>query len=171
MFLARFITFVRVVTPGLAGMSGLRYRTFLFWNVLGGLCWGIGYTLLGYVVGVSIEHLLSQIGLWFAAVVVVAEETGSATSLAPSPPVTGVTSNSVVPVEPVVVLVMVMLAVGVNVSVNVHSIDSLLVVTTTVWVTTPPTGVAGVWGMPLQSKAVTAQLPAPVAGGTISETR
>ena len=70
-FLARFITFVRVVTPGLAGMSGLRYRTFLFWNVLGGLCWGVGYTLLGYVVGVSIEHLLSQIGLWFAAVVVV----------------------------------------------------------------------------------------------------
>ncbi len=71
-FLGRFITFVRVVIPGLAGMSGLRYRTFLFWNVLGGTCWGVGYTLLGYVVGISIEHLLSQIGLWFAAVVGVA---------------------------------------------------------------------------------------------------
>ncbi len=71
-FLGRFITFVRVVIPGLAGMSGLRYRTFLFWNVLGGICWGVGYTLLGYVVGISIEHVLSQIGLWFLAVAAVA---------------------------------------------------------------------------------------------------
>ena len=70
-FIGRFITFVRVVIPGLAGMSGLRYRTFLFWNVLGGLCWGVGYTVLGYVVGISIEHLLSQIGLWFAVVIAV----------------------------------------------------------------------------------------------------
>jgi len=70
-FLGRFITFVRVVIPGLAGMSGLRYRTFLFWNVLGGICWGVGYTLLGYVVGISIEHVLSQIGLWFLAVAAV----------------------------------------------------------------------------------------------------
>ena len=70
-FLGRFIAFARVVIPGLAGMSGLRYRTFLFWNVLGGLCWGIGYTMLGYVVGVSFEHVLSQIGLWSLAVVAV----------------------------------------------------------------------------------------------------
>ena len=70
-FLGRFIAFARVVIPGLAGMSGLRYRTFLFWNVLGGLCWGIGYTMLGYVVGVSFERVLSQIGLWSLAVVAV----------------------------------------------------------------------------------------------------
>ena len=70
-FLGRFIAFARAVIPGLAGMSGLRYRTFLFWNVLGGLCWGVGYTVLGYVVGISIEHLLSQIGLWFAVVIAV----------------------------------------------------------------------------------------------------
>ena len=70
-FLGRFIAFARVVVPGLAGMSGLRYRTFLFWNVLGGLCWGIGYTVLGYVVGVSFAHVLSQIGLWSLAVVAV----------------------------------------------------------------------------------------------------
>jgi membrane protein DedA with SNARE-associated domain len=68
-FLGRFIAFARVVIPGLAGMSGLRYRTFLFWNVLGALCWGIGYTMLGYVVGLSFAHVLSQIGLWSLAVV------------------------------------------------------------------------------------------------------
>jgi membrane-associated protein len=63
-FLGRFTAFARVVVPGLAGMSGLRYRTFLFWNVLGGICWGAGFTVLGYVVGVSFTHILSTIGLW-----------------------------------------------------------------------------------------------------------
>jgi len=70
-FLGRFTAFARAVIPGLAGMSGLRYRTFLFWNVLGGIAWGVAYTLLGYVVGVSFEHVLSQIGLWSLAVLAV----------------------------------------------------------------------------------------------------
>ena len=70
-FLGRFIAFARAVIPGLAGMSGLRYRTFLFWNLLGGIAWGVGYTLLGYVVGVSFAHVLSQIGLWSLVVVAV----------------------------------------------------------------------------------------------------
>jgi hypothetical protein len=52
-------------------MSGLRYRVFLFYNALGGLIWGIGYTLLGYIVGVSFEHIVSQVGLWSLAVVAV----------------------------------------------------------------------------------------------------
>ncbi len=68
-FLGRFIAVARVVVPGLAGMSGIRYRTFLLWNILGGLCWGVGYTMLGYVVGVSFEHVLAEIGLWSLAVV------------------------------------------------------------------------------------------------------
>ena len=70
-FLGRFTAFARAVIPGLAGMSGLRYRTFLFWNVLGGIAWGVGFTLLGYVVGLSFERVLSQIGLWSLAVVAV----------------------------------------------------------------------------------------------------
>jgi membrane protein DedA with SNARE-associated domain len=53
-------------------MSGLRYRVFLFYNALGGLLWGVGYTLLGYIVGVSFEHVLSTVGLWsFAGVALV----------------------------------------------------------------------------------------------------
>ncbi len=70
-FLGRFTAFARAMIPGLAGMSGLRYPTFLFWNVLGGIVWGVGYTLLGYAVGVSFEHVLGQIGLWTLAVVAV----------------------------------------------------------------------------------------------------
>ena len=68
-FLGRFVAFARAVIPGLAGMSGLRYRTFLFWNVLGGIVWGVGYTMLGYVVGLSFQRILTEIGLWSLAVV------------------------------------------------------------------------------------------------------
>jgi membrane protein DedA with SNARE-associated domain len=69
-FLGRFVAFARAVIPGLAGFSGLRYRTFLFFNATGGLLWGTGYTLLGYVVGASFERVLRQVGLWSAVVVV-----------------------------------------------------------------------------------------------------
>jgi membrane protein DedA with SNARE-associated domain len=75
-FLGRFVAFARALIPGLAGMSGLRYRVFLFYNALGGLLWGVGYTLLGYVVGISFERILREVGLWslagVAGVVVVA---------------------------------------------------------------------------------------------------
>lgn len=68
-FLGRFVAFARALIPGLAGMSGVRYRTFLFFNAVGGIIWGVGYTLLGYVVGLSFEHILSVVGLWSIAVV------------------------------------------------------------------------------------------------------
>jgi len=68
-FLGRFVAFARAVIPGLAGFSGLRYRTFLLYNAAGGLLWGVGYTLLGYVVGLSFERILKQVGLWSAVVV------------------------------------------------------------------------------------------------------
>ncbi len=68
-FLGRFVAFARALVPGLAGMSGLRYRVFLFYNAIGGLIWGVGYTLLGYVVGLSFERILSEVGLWSVGVV------------------------------------------------------------------------------------------------------
>ena len=68
-FLGRFVPFVRAIVPGLAGMSDIGWRTFLFWNVLGGTIWGVAYTLLGYVAGVSFTQVLRQVGLWALAVV------------------------------------------------------------------------------------------------------
>ena len=41
-FLGRFVAFARALIPGLAGMSGLRYRVFLFYNALGGTDLGGG---------------------------------------------------------------------------------------------------------------------------------
>ena len=60
-FIGRFVTFARAVIPGLAGMSGLRYRTFLLYNALGGLLWGVGYTMLGYLVGRSFTRIVSDL--------------------------------------------------------------------------------------------------------------
>jgi membrane-associated protein len=68
-FLGRFVAFARAIIPGLAGMSGLRYRVFLFYNAIGGLVWGIGYSLLGFVVGLSFQQILTRAGTWsFVAV-------------------------------------------------------------------------------------------------------
>ena len=54
-FVARFSAFLRAVVPGLAGLSSMHYRTFLWANAAGGLCWGVLYVLLGYFVGQSVE--------------------------------------------------------------------------------------------------------------------
>ncbi|MFJ7152212.1 DedA family protein [Streptomyces sp. NPDC100445] len=49
--LARFVPVVRTFTPIVAGVSGMRYRSFLTFNVIGGLLWGAGVTLLGSWLG------------------------------------------------------------------------------------------------------------------------
>ncbi|MEU3555254.1 DedA family protein [Streptomyces fragilis] len=49
--LARFVPIVRTFTPIIAGVSGMRYRSFLTFNVIGGILWGAGVTLLGSWLG------------------------------------------------------------------------------------------------------------------------
>lgn len=61
-FLGRFTAFLRAVVPGLAGLSGMPYRRFLAWNAVGGVVWGAGFTLLGYVAGDSYKTLEKGIG-------------------------------------------------------------------------------------------------------------
>ncbi|GAB7007331.1 VTT domain-containing protein [Nocardioides sp. AN3] len=68
-FLARWTAFFRAVMPGLAGLSQMRYRTFLPWNALGGLTWGITFCLVGYFAGASYEKVASTIGKGAAVVV------------------------------------------------------------------------------------------------------
>jgi membrane-associated protein len=58
--IGRFVVLVRAVVPGLAGLSGLRYRTFLLFNALGGALWGVSFTLLGYFVGQPFSKALSR---------------------------------------------------------------------------------------------------------------
>jgi membrane-associated protein len=49
--LARFVPIVRTFTPITAGVSGMDYRTFVTFNVIGGTLWAFGVTLLGYFLG------------------------------------------------------------------------------------------------------------------------
>jgi membrane-associated protein len=49
--LARFVPIVRTFTPVLAGVSYMRYPVFLAFDIVGGIVWGAGMTLLGYFLG------------------------------------------------------------------------------------------------------------------------
>ncbi|MFF4548055.1 DedA family protein [Streptomyces sp. NPDC001435] len=51
LILARFVPVVRTFTPIIAGVSGMKYRSFLVFNVIGGVLWGAGVTLLGSWLG------------------------------------------------------------------------------------------------------------------------
>lgn len=55
--LARFVPVVRTFAPILAGVGSMHYRTFISYNVVGGLIWGAGVPLLGYYLGNSIPNI------------------------------------------------------------------------------------------------------------------
>lgn len=49
--LARFMPVIRTFAPILAGVGAMQYSKFLFFNVVGGVIWGIGISLAGYYLG------------------------------------------------------------------------------------------------------------------------
>ncbi len=56
--LGRLTALLRALMPSMAGMSGMRYRTFLLWNAVGGLIWAPSCVLLGY----AFSQSLSKVG-------------------------------------------------------------------------------------------------------------
>jgi membrane-associated protein len=55
--LARFVPIVRTFTPILAGVGSMEYKVFLTYNIVGGIIWGGGITLLGYYLGSVIPNI------------------------------------------------------------------------------------------------------------------
>ncbi len=74
-FLGRFVGLLRALVPALAGMSRLPYRTFLPWNLAGGVIWAPGFVLLGYLAGSSyrqVERIVGRASLLVLLVLVMA---------------------------------------------------------------------------------------------------
>ena len=67
--LGRFVAFVRAVMPAAAGAVRRPYRTFPIYNVLGGLVWGVGYCLLGYLAGSAYGAVERRVGTGLAVAV------------------------------------------------------------------------------------------------------
>lgn len=61
-FIARFVTGLRVFGAVLAGGSGLRWRIFLFYNALGAIVWSTAVAMAGYLLAYSWDTLERWIG-------------------------------------------------------------------------------------------------------------
>jgi membrane-associated protein len=55
--IARFVPVVRTFVPILAGVGTMPYGIFLRYNIVGGLVWGTGVTLLGYFLGTAVPNI------------------------------------------------------------------------------------------------------------------
>lgn len=68
-FLGRFTAFFRAVMPALAGTSRMPYGKFLAYNAAGGIVWGVGFVLLGFLAGNSYEAVAKAAGRDIAVVI------------------------------------------------------------------------------------------------------
>jgi len=66
--LARFVPIVRTFAPVTAGVARMHYRTFLTYNIVGGVLWGVGVTTLGYFLG-QVELIKANIEFFLIAIV------------------------------------------------------------------------------------------------------
>lgn len=55
--LGRFLPIIRTFAPILAGVAGLQYRQFIFYNIAGGVLWVFSLVLTGYFLGVYIPNI------------------------------------------------------------------------------------------------------------------
>ncbi len=70
--LGRGVALLRALVPGMAGMARMPYlRTFLPWNAVGGILWGGGCVLLGYVFALSLETVARYLAWGPVPIVVV----------------------------------------------------------------------------------------------------
>lgn len=68
--LARFVPIIRTFAPIVGGIAGMRWRTFLAYNVMGGVLWGAGVTFAGYFLGETFPQVDRYITPIIAAIII-----------------------------------------------------------------------------------------------------
>jgi membrane-associated protein len=68
--LARFVPIVRTFITVIAGVGRMDYRTYTIYTVIGGILWGAGVTILGYLLG-GVELVADHIELILIAIVAI----------------------------------------------------------------------------------------------------
>lgn len=56
-FFARFIPIIRTFVPIVAGVARMPFHSFMVYNIIGGVVWGGGIILLGYVLGNKVPNV------------------------------------------------------------------------------------------------------------------
>jgi membrane-associated protein len=69
--LARFVPIVRTFVPAVAGAARMNYRTFVTYNIAGGILWVFSTTLLGYTVGSLIPDIDRYLHIVIGVVVLI----------------------------------------------------------------------------------------------------
>lgn len=68
--LARFMPIIRTFTPFVAGMAQMEYRTFITYNVIGGVSWVSLFLALGYFFG-NLPVVKERFGIVIIAIIVI----------------------------------------------------------------------------------------------------
>jgi membrane protein DedA with SNARE-associated domain len=68
-FFGRFITILRYTAAWVAGIAGMEWRKFLFWNAAGGICWATLVGLVAYYAGGAAADAIQRYGIYAAVVV------------------------------------------------------------------------------------------------------
>jgi membrane protein DedA with SNARE-associated domain len=68
-FFGRFVTILRYTAAWVAGIAGMPWRKFLFWNAAGGICWATLVGLVAYYAGGAAADAIQRYGIYAAAVV------------------------------------------------------------------------------------------------------
>ncbi|OGK14654.1 hypothetical protein A3C98_03835 [Candidatus Roizmanbacteria bacterium RIFCSPHIGHO2_02_FULL_37_15] len=69
--IARFMPMIRTFAPIVAGVGNMEYKSFLAYNIIGGLLWGIGITIAGYFLGNLVPDVDKYLLPIIAAIIIV----------------------------------------------------------------------------------------------------
>jgi membrane protein DedA with SNARE-associated domain len=70
-FFGRFVSVLRETIAWVAGLAGMSWPRFLFWNAFGGIVWASGVGLAAYFGGKALADAVSRYGLFAGALILV----------------------------------------------------------------------------------------------------